>query len=181
MKKVGGAHQDERMRVEISLWLEEWPLLHTMPLTGAGQHIPPLAYTGLLNGCSHHVMLIISGMFTCKIDSLWTNSTVHIREMIQRGQKGRILEREFEREQEEKGERENRNRKEEKKNGMEGRWGRAQRGKVRKVGKGKEMDLRETKKRSCGVGRERDEARLRNWRDLACHSCECFISTMKLS
>ena len=41
--------------------------------------------------------------------------------MIQRGQKGRILEREFEREQEEKGERDNRNRKEEKKNGMEGR------------------------------------------------------------
>ena len=40
--------------------------------------------------------------------------------MIQRGQKGRILEREFERE-EENGDRENRNRKEEKKNGMEGR------------------------------------------------------------
>lgn len=70
MKKVGEAHQDKRMRVEISLWLEGWPLLHTMPLTGAGQHIPPLVYKGLLSGCSHRAMLIISGIFACKIDSL---------------------------------------------------------------------------------------------------------------
>lgn len=69
MKKVGGVYQDERMRVEISLWFEEWFLLYIMLLIGVGQYIFFLVYTGLLNGCFYYVMLIILGMFICKIDS----------------------------------------------------------------------------------------------------------------